>query len=148
MRPKKCCYPNCTECPYKDCRYDDLTARDYTISNQRDYEHYEDYNGVKLHVASDSIYRNARQSAYNRERNRVANNNKEYLKEYYKNNREKLCKRAKEKYDTKKNTRHCRKYRKNNKEHMQRYYKEYYERNKQKILERAKKRYEEKKKLN
>lgn len=35
-KPKKCCYPNCENCPYVDCRYDNITNEE--ISMQDDYD--------------------------------------------------------------------------------------------------------------
>ena len=35
-RPKRCCHPNCQECPYVDCRWDGYDGYEQTISNRID----------------------------------------------------------------------------------------------------------------
>lgn len=37
-KPKKCCYPNCFECPYVDCRYDHLERQDIISQDKYDKE--------------------------------------------------------------------------------------------------------------
>lgn len=143
-KPPKCCHPNCTECPYVDCRFDGMTTYDYTVTNKRDYEHYEAYTGHKLHRPADKQYRNARHTAYERE-HRVKRNNKEYHRQYYKENAEAIKERTKANYDTVTNTKKCRKWRKKNEEHRKEYEKEYYQKNREKKLQAARERYQRKK---
>lgn len=109
-KPKRCCHPDCFNCPYKDCRYDGMETVDYTETNQRDYDLYEDSTGRKYHKGNDSDYRIARQQAYNRE-NPKPRDRKEYLKQYYKDHKQEILEKQKEKYDTAENTRKCRKWR-------------------------------------
>lgn len=119
-RPPKCCKPDCFNCPYADCRYDKLDTEDYTESNKRDYELYEDSTGRKYHKGTDKDFRIARQTAYNREnprkRDRIT-----YNQSYYESHREDILKKLKDNYNTEENTKKCRKYRKKNREKMREY---------------------------
>lgn len=139
-KPSKCCYPNCLNCPYDDCYYDVLEVEDYTESNERDYDFYEQDKGVKLHKGTDEEYRKYRELAYQR-RNRKYIDRHEYNQEYYKKHSEEIKAKAKEKYDTKTNTIKCRKYRNKNIEHKKQYDKEYYEKNKEEKKAKARERY-------
>lgn len=143
-KPPKCTYPNCFECPYVDCRYDRMEVEDFTESNNRDYEIYKQENGKAYHKGTDSEYRKKRDVAYQRRRG-VYVDKHEYNQMYYKENADRIKEKQKENYDTEKNTRMCRKYRKSHKEERKKYEKEYYEKNKDKIKQRAKERYYEKK---
>lgn len=119
-RPPKCCKPDCFNCPYVDCRYDGMDTNDYTETNIRDYQLYEDSTGRKYHKGADKAYRTNRQMAYNREHPKKRDQ-KEYMREYYKTHRDEILAREKEKYDSKKNTIKCRKWRKKNPEHKREY---------------------------
>lgn len=66
-KPKKCCHPNCFDCPYKDCRWQEMTSQDFSESNSRDYELFESATGWKYHKGTDKEYRNLRQMAYRSE---------------------------------------------------------------------------------
>lgn len=88
-KPPKCCYPNCFNCPYVDCRYDRLEAEDFTETNNRDYFLYENSTGNKLHQKSDSAYRNARDVAYQRKKKRYIDRH-EYNQKYYKEHAEEI----------------------------------------------------------
>ena len=88
-KPCKCCYPNCLNCPYDDCCYDVLEVEDYTESNERDYDFYEQDKGVKLHKGADEEYRKYRELAYQR-RNRKYIDRHEYNQEYYKKHGEEI----------------------------------------------------------
>lgn len=140
-KPPKCCYPNCFECPYADCRYDRLEAEDFTETNNRDYFLYEDSTGRKLHKGTDKEYRNARQAAYQR-KNRKYVDRHEYNQQYYKEHGEEIKERMQSEYDTKKNTVKCRKYTRKHREQRKEYYRQYYLKNREKKLEAAKERYE------
>lgn len=139
-KPAKCVYPNCFECPYADCRYDRLEVEDFSESNNRDYELYEQDTGRKYHKEADLEYRRKREVAYQR-RNRKYVDRHEYNQKYYKENAERIKERMKDNYDTKANTIKCSKYRKKHKEDAKQYYREYYEKNKEKKKEQAKERY-------
>lgn len=143
-KPPKCCYPDCGECPYKDCRYDRLEVEDYTESNNRDYEFYENATGEKLHKPSDKAYQIGRAIAYQR-RNRRYLDRHDYNHRYYLLHSEKIKEKARVSYDTVKNTKKCRKYANQNREHLKEYQKDYYLRNREKKLEAARKRYQERK---
>ena len=119
-KPKNCCHPDCFNCPYVDCRYDGLETSDYTETNKRDYDLYEDSTGRKYHKGTDSKYRNERQQAYHRENPRKRDQSL-YLKQYYLDHRDEILKKKKENYDTKKNTKKCRKWRKKNIEKKREY---------------------------
>lgn len=143
-RPPKCCHPNCLECPYSDCIYDRLEEEDYTESNNRDYEMYEAYTGEKLHRPTNKEYQIARQVAHQR-KNRKYVDHHEYNQKYYAENKDKIKQNMKEKYDTKKNTIKCRKYRKKHVEERKAYDKSYYETHKEEIKKKARERYYKKK---
>lgn len=143
-KPKNCVYPNCQECIYADCRYDRLEVEDYTESNNRDYELYESETGRKLHKGTDKEYRTKRQTAYNRKRG-IKRDRTEYNKKYYKEHRNEILEKAKMNYDTKTNTRSCRKYRKKNLEKRKEYEKQYYELHKEEKRRKARERYYAKK---
>lgn len=129
-RPPKCCKPDCFNCPYTDCRYEGIDTDDYTETNRRDYELYEDSTGRKYHKGTDKDYRIARQMAYDRE-HRKQRDKKEYLKEYYQKHKEEIKERMKQNYDTSKNTKRCKKWRQKNKEKKKQYDKERYLRRKE-----------------
>lgn len=119
-KPKKCCKPDCFNCPYSDCRYDGMDTDDFTETNKLDYLIYEESTGRKYHKGTDKEYRTKRQEAYNRE-NRKPRDQKEYLKKYYQENRERILENRKETYSTKKNTVKCRRWRNKNKEKKREY---------------------------
>lgn len=140
IKPLKCCYPNCFECTYSDCIYDRMEVEDYTESNKRDYEFYEQETGHKLHNKTDEEYRKKRQVAYQR-RNRRYVDRREYNKKYYKENGDDIKEKAKENYDTEKNTIKCRKYRNSHLKERKEYDKQYYQKNKEKKIAQALERY-------
>lgn len=148
-KPKKCCYPNCFDCPYADCRYDRLEYDDFKETNQRDYEMHKAYTGEFLHREKDSTYRNKASSALQRRKRETGKvksvTRTEYNKMYYELHREEILEKSKLNYKTKKNTIRCRKWRKKNKEKKSSYDKERYENNKERIKERARQRYHNKK---
>lgn len=129
-RPPKCCKPDCFNCPYVDCRYDELETDDYTESNQRDYELYKESTGRNYHKGTDKDYRNKRQNAYNKENPRKRDQSS-YLKQYYQEHREDILRKMKENYDTEKNTKNCRRWRKKNLEKRRKYDHERYLRRKE-----------------
>lgn len=139
-KPPKCTYPNCFECPYADCRYDRLEVEDYSESNNRDYELYEQETGRKYHKGTDLEYRRKREVAYQR-RNKKYVDRHEYNQKYYKENAERIKEKMKENYDTKANTIACRKYRSKHKEQRKQYDRDRYEKNKEKKKQQAKERY-------
>lgn len=141
IKPPKCCHPNCFDCPYTDCRYDRLEVEDYTETNDRDYSFYEDSTGRKLHKGADKEYRTARQTAYQR-RNRKYVDRHEYNQRYYKKKGDEIKERKRSEYDTKENTKKCRKYVKAHKKERKEYYRQYYLKNREKKIAMAKERYE------
>ena len=143
-KPKKCCYPDCFNCPYVDCRYDRLELNDYKESNKRDYEHYEQHNGNKLKKSLDKTYRNARNTAYQRGRRKYQDRH-EYNQKYYLEHAEEIKEKRKENYDTVKNTINCRKYAEKHKDKLKQYQREYYLKNREKRLQMAKENYHKKK---
>jgi len=143
-KPKRCCYPNCFECPYTDCRYDRLEVEDYTESNNRDYILHEADTGKKLHHQSDKEYRNARITAYQR-RNRRYVDRHEYNQRYYAEHGDEIKQKMRDSYDTKKNTKKCRKYRKANRDKVDSYQKSYYLLHREEKLRKARERYQERK---
>ena len=140
VKPKRCCYPDCFNCPYSDCRYDRLEVEDYTESNNRDYLLYEEYTGEKLHHVSDKDYQSKRHTAYQRKKGRKQDKS-EYNQKYYEKNRDKIKQKEKENYNTKKNTARCKKYRKKNIESVKEYQKKYYEIHKEEKKIKARERY-------
>lgn len=144
QKPKNCTHPDCFNCPYEDCRYDRLEVEDFTETNNRDYFLYEDSIGRKLHRPTDKAYRNARQIAYDRKRNKYRDQH-EYNQKYYTEHGEEIKEKNRSEYDTKKNTRKCRKWRKEHIKHERERQREYYLRNREKKLAYAKQRYEQKK---
>lgn len=129
-KPPKCCSPDCFNCPYADCRYDELDTNDYTESNQRDYFIYEDSTGRKYHKGTDNDYRADRNKAYHRE-NPTNRDQKEYMKKYYQEHKDEILGRRKENYSTKKNTKNCRRWRKKNIEKKREYDRQRYLRRKE-----------------
>ena len=143
-KPKNCTYPDCFNCPYKDCRYDRLEAEDFTETNNRDYFLREDSTGRKLHQSADKAYRNARQIAYDRNRRKYRDRH-EYNQKYYEEHGEKIKERKRSVYQTQKNTRKCRQCRKRHPEHEKERQRQYYLENREKKLAYAKQRYEQRK---
>lgn len=143
-KPKKCRYPDCFHCVYKDCRWDSLTKEDFTETNNRDYFLYEDSTGRKYHKGTDAEYRYQRKLAYERER-RETGELHEYNQKYYAQHREEICKKKRELYDTEINTKRCQRYRKQHIERRREYDKLYYEKNREKKKQRALERYYERK---
>lgn len=141
-RPLKCCHPDCEQCPYKDCRWDGLTAADYTETNNRDYFLYRDSTGRKLHKGPDPEYRYQRQLAYRQEHR---NDIHEYNQKYYAEHGEEIRQRKRDEYDTAENTKKCRWYRKRYLMERQAYEKTYYERNAEKKRKQARENYYRKK---
>lgn len=119
-KPKKCCHPNCFECPYKDCRWQEMTSQDFSESNSRDYELFESATGGKYHKGTDKEYRNLRQMAY-RSEHPVKRERVDYHRKYYKEHCEEIKRQQKENYDTRKNTKSCRRWRKKNIEKKREY---------------------------
>lgn len=144
QKPKNCTYPDCFACPYKDCRYDRLEVEDFTETNNRDYFLYKDSTGKKLHQPTDKSYRNARQTAYNRRSKRYYDRHK-YNQKYYAEHGEEIKEKMRSEYDTKTNTKKCRKCRKKHAEQEKERQHQYYLRNREKRLAYAKQRYEESK---
>lgn len=144
QKPRNCTYPDCFNCPYKDCRYDRLEIEDFTETNNRDYFLYEDSTGRKLHKSSDKAYRNARQIAYDRRRNKYRDRH-EYNKQYYVEHGEEIKEKKRSKYETKRNTRECKKWRKAHSEYEKERQRQYYLKNREKKLAYAKQRYEDRK---
>lgn len=143
-KPKKCTYPDCFSCPYKDCRYDQLEVEDFTESNNRDYFLYEDYTGKKLHQPTDKKYQYARQNAYKRRQNKYHNRH-EYNQKYYAEHSEEIKEKMHLAYDTKKNTKQCRKWREKHMEYEKERQRQYYLKNQEKKKAYARKRYEQSK---
>lgn len=131
-KPDKCCKPNCFECPYKDCRYDGIDTVDFSETNNRDYELYEESTGRKYRKGPDPTYRMERQKAYNRE-NPVKRDVTEYNRKYYQTHKESILLSAKSKYSTEKNTSRCRAWRKKNMKHKREYDKQRYLRKKEEM---------------
>lgn len=143
QKPKNCTYPDCFSCLYKDCRYDRLEVEDFTETNNRDYFLREDSTGIKLHQSTDKAYRNARQTAYARRQGKYRDR-REYNQQYYAEHREEIKEKKRSEYDTKKNTRKCRKWRRKHMEHEKERQRQYYLQNREKKLSYAKQRYEKK----
>lgn len=144
QKPKNCTHPDCFKCPYKDCRYDRLEVEDFTETNNRDYFLHEDSTGRKLHYPTYKAYRNARQTAYARRKNRYRDRH-EYNQKYYAEHGEEIKEKKRSEYNAKKNTRKCRKWRKKHMEREKERQRQYYLRNREKKLAYAKQRYEQKK---
>lgn len=132
-KPLNCCKPNCFQCPYPDCLYDGMDTEDFSETNNRDYELYEESTGRKYHKGTDSSYRIERQKAYNRE-NTVKRDLTEYNRKYYKEHKEEILLNAKQKYDTRKNTKKCSAWRKKNVEHKREYDRQRYLRRKENAI--------------
>lgn len=98
-KPKKCCHPDCFNCPYADCIWDELTSSDMSETNNRDYQFYEESTGEKYHKGTDN----------------------EYNKQYYLKNKERIKKNRSSSYDTDCNTKKCKKWRKSHMEHKKEY---------------------------
>ena len=130
VKPPKCCSPDCFNCPYTDCRYDKLDTEDYTESNKRDYELYEESAGRKYHKGTDKDFRIARQIAYDRE-NPKKRDQSSYFQSYYQLHRDEILKKMKENYNTAENTKRCRKWRKKNIEKKREYDRKRYLRRKE-----------------
>lgn len=62
-KPKKCCHPDCFNCPYSDCIWDELTSSDMSETNDRDYQFYEESTGEKYHKGTDNEYRAEREKS-------------------------------------------------------------------------------------
>lgn len=143
-RPQRCVNPDCEHCPYKDCRWDALTATDYTETNNRDYFLYRDSTGRALHKGPDPEYRYHRQLAYNREHRRLVDRH-EYNQKYYVEHREEIRQRKRDNYNTRENTKKCRQYRKRHLAERKAYDKAYYKANAEKKRKQARDNYYRKK---
>ncbi|WP_024294973.1 hypothetical protein [Lacrimispora indolis] len=143
-RPPKCCYPDCFNCPYIDCRYDRLETKDFSESNSRDYEHFEAWNGKKLHRNAGKEYYSGRQTAAQRTSRKYVDRH-EYNQSYYKLYRQEILDKRRAEYDTDKNTKKCRKYVKSHSSERKQYQSDYYQRNAERKLEYARLRYHQKK---
>lgn len=135
-RLPKCVHPDCEHCPYKDCRWDTLTTADYTETNNRDYFLYRDSTGRALHKGSDPEYQYQRQLAYQREHRKPVDRH-EYNQKYYAKHGEEIRQRQHDNYDTKENTKKCRKYRKKHLAKRKAYEKAYYQKNAEKKRKQA-----------
>lgn len=124
-----------------------MTTSDFTETNNRDYFLYRDSTGKVLHKGPDPEYRYQRQLAYNRE-NRKHVDCSEYSKKYYAEHGEEIRQKQRDNYDTKTNTKRCRKWRKRHRKQRQAYEKAYYERNKEKKKQYAREYYYRKKAAN
>lgn len=102
-KPKKCCHPDCFNCPYADCIWDELTSRDMSETNNRDYQFYEESTGEKYHKGTDNEYRAERERLYRKE-HPVKRDRSEYNKQYYLKNKERIKKNRSSSYDTDCNT--------------------------------------------
>lgn len=58
LKPEKCCYPNCFECPYDDCEFEGIDKEEVRIQNNFD----KDLEAVEQSVIS----RRKRQNKYNK----------------------------------------------------------------------------------
>lgn len=143
-RPPKCCYPDCFNCPYIDCKYDRLESEDFSESNNRDYDHFEAWNGEKLHRNAGKEYYNGRQTAAQRGKRRCVDRH-EYYQTYYMQHREEILVKSRAEYDTNKNTKRCRKYVKSHSSKIKHYQSDYYQRNAEKKREYARLKYYQKK---
>lgn len=119
-KPKKCCHPDCFHCPYVDCRWDELTSRDMSETNNRDYQLYEESTGEKYHKGTDNEYRAERERVYRKE-HPVKRDRSEYNKQYYLKNKERIKKNRSSSYDTACNTKQCKKWRKSHMEYKKEY---------------------------
>lgn len=148
-KPKRCTFPDCFSCPYKDCCWGTITTTEYTETNERDYWLFEDSTGQKYHKGADSAYRNARQTQYRREHpeKRSKKQYPERRREWYLQNRERILEQRKLSYDKAANTAKCREYRKSHLEERKAYDRAYYQRNRERILSRVKDRYRARKVL-
>lgn len=144
QKPKNCTHPDCFNCPYKDCRYDRLEVEDFTETNNRDYFLYDDSTGKKLHHPADKAYRHARQIAYNRRQNKYRDRH-EYNQQYYAEHSEEIKEKKRLVYDTKQNTKKCRKWRKKHMEYEKERQRQYYLQNRERKKAYAKQRYEKSK---
>ena len=119
-KPKKCCHPDCFHCPYVDCRWDELTSRDMSETNNRDYQLYKEQTGEKYHKGTDNEYRAERERLYRKE-HPVKRDRSEYNKQYYLKNKERIKKNRSSSYDTVCNTKQCKKWRKSHMEYKKEY---------------------------
>lgn len=143
-KPPRCCYPDCFNCPYADCRNDQLEAEDYSESNTRDYEHYEAWNDEKLHRNAGKDYHIGRQTAAKRGVRPYVDRH-DYNQSYYNRRREEILDKIKVNYDTNINTERCRKYVTTHYELTKQYQSDYYSRNAEKKREYARLKYHQKK---
>lgn len=110
-----------------------MTTQDFSETNDRDYELYEDSTGRKYHKGADKEYATQRNIAYNRE-NAKKRDRSDYAKEYYRNHSDEIKEKQRENYDSKKNTDRCRKWRAKNSEKKKAYDRERYLRRKEEKL--------------
>ena len=109
-----------------------MTAHEFSETNNRDYELYEDSTGRKYHKGTDKEYAIQRQIAYNREHSKKRDRS-DYAKEYYQNHSEEIKEKQRKNYDSKKNTARCKRWRKKNVEKKKAYDHERYLRRKEAI---------------
>ena len=115
-KPKHCTIPDCFSCPYKDCRYQQMTIEDYIEQNQRDRDHSE-------HELPEYQQRSFDNSG-----------RKEYFRNYYRKNREHRSRMSKE---WRRRTHY------KDESDRREYYKKYYQTHRAEMLEKAKMRYRE-----
>ena len=70
-KPSLCTHPDCFSCPYKDCRYEQMTVEEYVESNKRDKEYKEPLPLMEY-----------------KQRSFDCSGRKEYYRNYYQKNRE------------------------------------------------------------
>lgn len=89
-------------------------------TNNRDYQLYEESTGEKYHKGTDSAYRMERDRLYKKE-HPVKRDRSEYNNQYYLMNKDRIKKKRSDSYDTDRNTKQCKKWRKSHMEDKKEY---------------------------
>ena len=115
-KPKFCTIPDCFSCPYKDCRYSQLTIEEYVEQNRRDREHEErrvrgEYQQRSFDNSGRNEYYRKYYQEHREEMSRSARewrrrthykdetDRRDYYKKYYQTHREEMLKRAKDRHN-------------------------------------------------
>lgn len=136
-KPSLCCHPDCYNCPYADCIYEQLEIEDFISVDEHE-------KSVQSEIKLFSGY--VRKSRRPRgQSGRKYYDLHDYNQKYYKENAESIKEFKRLTYDREENAKKCKKYAENNKEHLKEYHKSYYQRNKERLKAKAKENYHKKK---
>lgn len=136
-KPLKCCYPNCFECPYVDCRYDgleysetlqqdrfdrELEIVEPEVLKRRKYQsvYFRTEKGKQARREAQKRYSQSEKGKERQKRYQQTERFKDAQKRYLQSDKGKECERRKtqKKIKSGKNAEHCRRYREEHKEEL------------------------------